>query len=131
MTRIKPFKGIRPIKSLAKTLSSRPYDVLSSDEAREESKDIPHSLYRIIKPEVEFDHDIDEYDDKVYQKAIDNFNDFINKGWLIQDKDEHYYIYSQRMGDRTQYGFVVASHIEDYLNGKIKKHELTDRKSVV
>ena len=125
MTKIKPFKGIRPVEELAETLSSRPYDVLSSEEAREESKGIPHSLYRIIKPEIEFEPGTDEHDSKVYDKAVENFHKFQRKGWLTQDPDEYYYIYAQTMSGRTQYGYVVASNVDDYINGNIKKHELT------
>ncbi|MEG0948104.1 MAG: DUF1015 family protein [Bacteroidales bacterium] len=125
MAKVKPFKGVRPPAELAATLSSRPYDVLSSDEARVEATGNPHSLYHIIKPEIDFDPGTDEHDPKVYEKAVENFHKFQEKGWLIQDKESYYYIYAQRMGERTQYGFVVAASVEDYLSGVIKKHELT------
>lgn len=125
MTRIKPFKGIRPVEDLAETLSTRPYDVLSSEEARAEAQGIPHSLYRVIKPEIEFEPGTDEHEPKVYEKAVENFNKFMQRGWLVQDPEEYYYIYAQTMNGRTQYGFVVASNVEDYIKGNIKKHELT------
>lgn len=125
MAKVKPFKGVRPPAELAATLSSRPYDVLSSDEARVEATGNPHSLYHIIKPEIDFDPGTDEHDPKVYEKAVENFHKFQDKGWLIQDKESYYYIYAQRMGERTQYGFVVAASVDDYLSGVIKKHELT------
>ncbi|MDO5571313.1 MAG: DUF1015 domain-containing protein [Bacteroidales bacterium] len=125
MAIVKPFKALRPTKELAKTLSSRPYDVLSSDEARVLAKDNEHSLYHIIKPEIDFEPGTDEHDSKVYQKASENFAKFQNNGWLKQDKKENYYLYAQTMGTRTQYGIVVAAFVDDYLKGVIKKHELT------
>ncbi|MEG1615710.1 MAG: DUF1015 domain-containing protein [Bacteroidales bacterium] len=125
MAKVKPFKGVRPTPELAPTLSSRPYDVLSSEEARQEAEGLEHSLYHIIKPEIDFPKGTDEHDPVVYDKAVENFRMFQEKGWLQQDDKERYYIYAQTMGDRTQYGIVVAAAVEDYLNGSIKKHELT------
>ncbi|MGL4292315.1 MAG: DUF1015 domain-containing protein, partial [Bacteroidales bacterium] len=125
MAKIKPFKGLRPPVEIAATLSSRPYDVLSSEEARQEARGNEHSLYHIIKPEIDFSPGTDEHAPEVYEKAKENFLLFQNKGWLVQDVNEYYYVYAQRMGTRTQYGFVVAASVEDYLSGVIKKHELT------
>lgn len=125
MAKVKPFKGLRPTAELAATLSSRPYDVLSSEEAREEASGLEHSLYHIIKPEIDFPAGTDEHDPAVYDKAKENFTKFQNKGWLEQDENEDYYIYAQTMEGRTQYGLVVAASVDDYLNGTIKKHELT------
>lgn len=125
MATIKPFKGIRPPKELVESIESRPYDVLSSKEAREEAGDNEMSLYHIIKPEIDFEEDIDEYDPRVYQKAADNFKKFIDKGWLVQDDKENYYLYAQTMNGKTQYGLVVGAAVADYMSGLIKKHELT------
>lgn len=127
MAIVKPFCGIRPPKHLVTKVASRPYDVLNSDEARQEADGNPHSLYHIIKPEIDFEHPIDEHDPKVYEKAVDNFKAFQNNGWLVKDDREHYYIYAQTMNGRTQYGIVVAANVDDYMNGVIKKHELTRR----
>ena len=125
MAILKPFKGIRPPKEMAHLVASRPYDVLNSEEAREEAKGNEKSLLHIIKPEINFEPGFDEHDPKVYDKAVEMFTHFQNEGWLKQDSKEVYYIYAQTMNGRTQYGVVGASGVEDYLNGIIKKHELT------
>ncbi|GHV39164.1 hypothetical protein FACS1894179_03650 [Bacteroidia bacterium] len=127
MTKIKPFKGIRPPKSIVQEVVSRPYDVLSSLEAKLEAKDNEKSLYRIIKPEIDFEEMIDEHHPNVYERAVQNFHKFQEKGWLVEDPEEYYYVYAQTMHGKTQYGLVVCSHVEDYINGNIKKHELTRR----
>lgn len=127
MAVIKPFKGIRPPKNIVKEVVSRPYDVLSSLEAKLEAKGNEKSLYRIIKPEIDFDEIIDEHHPDVYDRAVHNFNKFQEMGWLIQDPEEYYYVYAQTMNKRTQYGLVVCSHVDDYMSGSIKKHELTRR----
>ena len=127
MATVKPFKGLRPPKQLVEKVVSKPYDVLSSDEARIEAGDNEMSLYHIIKPEIDFTDGTGEHDDKVYDKAVENFKKFQKKGWLVQDQDEEYYIYAQTMDGRTQYGIVVAAAVNDYLEGRIKKHELTRR----
>lgn len=127
MAIIKPFKGIRPPKDLVEQVESRPYDVLNSEEARAEAGDNEKSLYRIIKPEICFEPGTSEYDPKVYEKAAENFQMFQDKGWLVQDLDEHYYIYAQTMNGKTQYGLVVGAYVDDYMKGNIKKHELTRR----
>lgn len=125
--KIKPFRGIRPPKSLAKQVSSRPYDVLNSEEARAEAADNEMSLYHIIKPEINFEPGTDEHDERVYKAAREQFDLFRKKGWLVQDQAEQYYVYAQTMEGRTQYGLVVAAWVEDYMEGRIKKHELTRR----
>ncbi len=125
MATIKPFKGYRPPLEIAKQLSSRPYDVLNSEEARAEAQGNPMSLYHIIKPEIDFPAGTDEHDERVYQKARENFDMFRKNGWLVQDKEEKYYVYAQTMNGKTQYGLVVAAYVDDYMTGKIKKHELT------
>lgn len=127
MAKVKPFRGIRPPKELIEKVASRPYDVLNSEEARAEAGDNEMSLYHIIKPEIDFVPGTDEHDDRVYDKAVENFRKFRDNGWLIQDPDEHYYIYAQTMDGRTQYGIVLAANVNDYVNGVIKKHELTRR----
>ena len=123
--KVKPFKGIRPPKALAKQVSSRPYDVLNSEEAFAEAEGNPMSLYHIIKPEINFTPIADEHDDRVYAKAVEEFKKFRANGWLVQDEKEKYYVYAQTMNGRTQYGLVVAAWVEDYMAGRIKKHELT------
>lgn len=127
MAKIKPFKGLRPPRELVTQVASRPYDVLNSDEARDEAKGNPKSLYHIIKPEIDFPQGTDEHAEEVYRRAVDNFNAFQQNGWLVEDTKEHYYIYAQTMDGRTQYGFVVAANVDDYISGRIKKHELTRR----
>lgn len=125
MARIRPFKGIRPPKSMVEEVVSRPYDVLNSDEARAEAAGNEKSLYRIIRPEIDFPIGTDEHEEKVYNKAAENFNLFQKNGWLVKDEKPMYYIYAQTMNGKTQYGFVVGAHVDDYMSGKIKKHELT------
>lgn len=127
MAKVKPFKGLRPPRELVEQVESRPYDVLDSDEARAEAGDNEKSLYHIIKPEIDFEPGTSEYDPRVYGKAASNFKKFQDKGWIVQDEEEHYYIYAQTMNGKTQYGLVVGAYVDDYLNGTIKKHELTRR----
>ena len=127
MATIKPFKGVRPPKQYVEEVESRPYDVLDSEEARIEAGNNEKSLYHIIKPEIDFEPGTSEYDPRVYEKAAENFKKFQEKGWLVQDDKEQYYIYAQTMNGKTQYGLVVCAFVEDYLNGVIKKHELTRR----
>lgn len=125
MAIIKPFKGIRPKKELVEKIASRPYDVLNSEEARAEAAGNEMSLYHIIKPEIDFPVGTDEHDEKVYRKAAENFEKFQKNGWLVQDSKENYYVYAQTMNGKTQYGLVVCAYVDDYMTGKIKKHELT------
>ncbi len=127
MAIVKPFRGLRPPKELVEKVESRPYDVLNSEEARIEAGTNEMSLYHIIKPEIDFEAGTSEYDPKVYEKAAENFKKFQDKGWLVQDEQEHYYIYAQTMNGKTQYGLVVGAHVDDYMKGNIKKHELTRR----
>ena len=123
MVRIKPFRGIRPPAEYAAEVASRPYDVLNSQEAKQEATE--KSLLHIIKPEIDFAPIADEHSDEVYARAVENFRTWREKGWLVQDDTEKYYVYAQTMDGRTQYGLVAACHFDDYLQGKIKKHELT------
>lgn len=127
MATIKPFRGLRPPKEFVEQVASRPYDVLNSDEAREEAKGNEKSLYHIIRPEIDFPVGTDEHAPQVYQKAAENFRLFQEKGWLVQDEKECYYAYAQTMHGKTQFGLVVCAYVPDYMNGVIKKHELTRR----
>lgn len=121
--KIKPFAGVRPPKDLAEQVASRPYDVLNSVEAKQEAGE--KSLLHIIKPEIDFEPIADEHSQAVYDKAVENFKLWQERGWLVQDPKEMYYIYAQTMDGRTQYGLVAAANVDDYMSGKIKKHELT------
>ena len=123
MVKVKPFAAIRPPKEIVKEVASRPYDVLNSKEAKAEAGE--KSLLHIIKPEIDFDPIADEHSQPVYDKAVENFKLWQQRGWLVQDAKECYYVYAQTMEGRTQYGLVVCANVEDYLTGKIKKHELT------
>jgi uncharacterized protein (DUF1015 family) len=125
MAILKAFKGLRPPRSIAKELASRPYDVLSSDEARKEAEGNQYSLLHIIKPEIDLPPDMDVHDPLVYEKAKENFQMFRDKGWLVPDISDHLYIYAQTMNGKTQFGLVGCAAVEDYMNGIIKKHELT------
>lgn len=125
MAIVKPFKGLRPPKNLVEKIESRPYDVLDSEEARKEAGNNEMSLYHIIKPEINFPEGTSEYDPRVYESAAQQFALFQKNGWLIQDNKENYYLYAQTMNGKTQYGLVVCAAVKDYLNGVIKKHELT------
>lgn len=125
MVKVKPFRGLRPPKAIVAKVAARPYDVLSSDEARDEASGNEMSLYHITRPEIEFPKGTDEHCSEVYRRAVDNFHAFQEKGWLVEDGKEYYYIYAQTMGNHKQYGFVVATGVRDYIEGRIKKHELT------
>lgn len=127
MAKVKPFRGIRPPRDMVTEVASRPYDVLNSEEARREADGNPKSLYHIIKPEIDFAPGTDEHAPEVYDRAVENFAAFRRNGWLVQDDEEHYYIYAQTMDGRTQFGIVVAANVDDYMEGRIKKHELTRR----
>ena len=125
MAVLKPFKGLRPPVELAAKVASRPYDVLNSDEAREEAKGNPYTLLHIIKPEIDFPAGTDEHTEAVYQKAAENLDIWRNNEWLVKDVKDSLYIYAQTMEGRTQYGIVGCASVDDYLKGVIKKHELT------
>lgn len=125
MAIVKPFKGLRPPQEIVKQLASRPYDVLNSAEARIEANGNPYSLLRVTKAEIDLPVGIDEHSQEVYDKVVENFNLFKDNKWLVQDEVEKFYIYAQTMDGRTQYGIVACTHIDDYLNNNIKKHELT------
>lgn len=127
MPKVKPFRGLRPPKDLVEQVESRPYDVLNSEEARAEAGNNEKSLYHIIKPEINFPEGTSEYDPRVYDSAAEQFEKFQNNGWLLQDEQENYYLYAQTMNGKTQYGIVLCAHVDDYMNGNIKKHELTRR----
>ncbi len=123
MVKIKPFAALRPPKELVTQIAARPYDVLNSAEAKAEAGE--KSLLHITKPEIDFDPILDEHSQQAYDKAVENFRKWKQNGWLVSDPREMYYVYAQTMEGRTQYGLVVCANVEDYLSGKIKKHELT------
>ena len=125
MAKVRPFKGVRPPVEFVTEVASRPYDVLNSEEARIEAEGNEKSLYHIIRPEIDFAPGTDEHAPEVYAKAVENFKKFQDKGWLVQDEKPCYYVYAQTMDGRTQYGFVVAASVVDYMSGRIKKHGLT------
>lgn len=127
MATIKPFRGIRPPKNLVEKVESYPYDVLSSEEARKAAEGNEMSFYHINMPEINFPDGIAFDDPRVYEEANRQFQKFLKNGWLVQDTDENYYLYAQSMGQKTQYGIVVAASAEDYFKGNIKRHELTRR----
>ncbi len=125
MALVKPFKGLRPPRELVERVECRPYDVLSSEEARTEAGDNEMSLYHVIRPEIDFSADVDEYASCVYEKGAENFAKFQRNAWLVEDDKPMYYIYAQTMNDRTQHGIVLGASVKDYMDGVIKKHELT------
>ena len=125
MATIRPFRGIRPPQDIVEDVASRPYDVLNSAEARAEAGDNEKSLYHIIRPEIDFPEGTNEHEDKVYRQAALNFRKFQEKGWLVADEKENYYVYAQTMNSKTQYGIVGCAYVPDYMNEVIKKHELT------
>ena len=125
MAVVKPFRGLRPPRALAKDLACLPYDVMNTDEARKMAKGKECSLLHITRSEIDLTPDIDTHSDLVYNKSVENFGKWQKKGWLVQDETPHFYIYAQTMKGRTQYGIVGCASVDDYLNGIIKKHELT------
>jgi len=125
MAIVKPFRGLRPPRALAKDLACLPYDVMNSEEALVMAKGKECSLLHITKSEIDLPEGIDVHSEEVYNKSVENFKKWQKKGWLVQDAEPHYYIYAQTMAGRTQYGIVGAASVDDYLNGIIKKHELT------
>lgn len=125
MAIVKPFKGLRPPKEFVAEVACLPYDVMNSQEAAQMAMGKPKSLLHITRAEIDMPAGTDEHSDEVYQKSKNNFREFIQKGWLVQDTDPYYYIYAQRMGNHIQYGIVASAHIDDYFNGIIRKHELT------
>ena len=121
--RVKPFAALRPPKNLVTEVAAPPYDVLNSEEAKALAGE--KSLLHITKPEIDFDPMPDEHAPQVYDRAVENFRLWQQRGWLVRDQKPCYYIYAQTMGSRTQYGFVLCAHAQDYVEGRIKKHELT------
>jgi len=125
MAVVKPFRGLRPPRDLARVLACLPYDVMNTEEAFKMAKGKECSLLHITRSEIDLPSDTDTHSEEVYNKSVENFNKWQKKGWLIQDSEPHFYIYAQTMQGRTQYGIVGCASVEDYLNGIIKKHELT------
>ena len=121
--RVKPFAALRPPKNLVTEVAAPPYDVLNSEEAKAMAGE--KSLLHITKPEIDFDPMPEEHAPEVYDKAVENFRLWQQRGWLVRDEKPCYYIYAQTMGGRTQYGYVLCAHAQDYVEGRIKKHELT------
>ena len=130
MSVIKPFKGYRPTTDIVEKLASRPYDVLNTEEARQECAGNPYSLLHVTKAEIDLPEGTKDSDTITYVKVVENFNSFKDYGWLVQDKEEKLYIYAQSMNPTEenahwQYGIVACAWSEDYINKVIKKHELT------
>ena len=123
MVRVKPFAALRPPKNIVTEVAAPPYDVLNSEEAAAMAGE--KSLLHITKPEIDFDPILPDHDARVYDRAVLNFRQWRDKGWLVRDPKPCYYVYSQTMDGRTQYGLVLCAHTDDYSGGKIKKHELT------
>lgn len=122
---IKPFRGFRPVKDKAKQVASRPYDVLDSDEAREEAKGNPYSFLNVVKPEITLPADTDHYSPIVYEAGRNNFEKLVKDGVFFHDKEQCLYIYELVMNGRSQNGIVACAAVDDYMNDRIKKHELT------
>ncbi|MGG7079433.1 DUF1015 domain-containing protein [Clostridium sardiniense] len=125
MAIVKPFKAIRPVKELVSKIAALPYDVMSSEEAREIVKDNKYSFLHIDRAEIDLDIGIDAHDKRVYEKARDNLNRMIKDGEFIQDESPYFYIYRQIMNERVQTGLVCTASIDDYVSNVIKKHEFT------
>ena len=125
MAVVKPFRGLRPPAGLASEIACLPYDVMNSEEAAVMAKGKEKSLLHITKSEIDLPEGTDVHSEEVYRKAFENFTLWQRNGWLIQDEKPCFYIYAQTMKGRTQYGIVGAAAVSDYLNGIIKKHELT------
>ncbi len=123
MVRVKPFAAIRPPKNLVTEVAAPPYDVLNSEEALAMAGE--KSLLHITKPEIDFSPIAGEHEQRTYDKAVENFKLWKERGWLVREDREKYYVYAQTMGKRTQYGLVLCAHTDDYASGIIKKHELT------
>lgn len=125
MAILKAFKGYRPVKEYVDRVASRPYDVLNSEEAREEVKGNPHSFLHVVKPEVDLPENVDLHSDIVYNKGKENLRQLIAEGMFVQDEKANLYVYAQTMFGKTQYGIVGCAAVDDYMNNVIKKHELT------
>jgi len=125
MAVVKPFRGLRPPRALAKDLACLPYDVMNTEEAREMAKGKEFSLLHITRSEIDLPAGTDTHSEQIYDKSVENFKKWQRNGWLVQDETPHFYIYAQTMKNRTQYGIVGCASVDDYLNGIIKKHELT------
>ncbi len=125
MAILKPFKGLRPPKELVQDLACLPYDVMNTEEARKMAEGKECSLLRITRAEINFEEDIDNHSQEVYDKAVENFKKFNEKRWLVQDEEAKFYIYAQTMNGKTQYGLVGCASVNDYMNEIVKKHELT------
>ena len=121
---VKPFRGFRPRPEKAHQIASPPYDVLNSEEARKMAQGEPLSFLHVVKPEIDLSPDVDLYDDRVYAKGEENFKNLL-EGHFIQEEKACFYLYRQRMGEHVQAGIVGCSSVEDYIQDRVKKHELT------
>jgi uncharacterized protein (DUF1015 family) len=122
---VKPFRGFRPAPALADRIPSVPYDVVTTDEARDLARGNPYSFLHVIRPEIDLEPGLDPHDDRVYERGRETFDAFVKRGWLVRDAERAYYIYRLRAGDHSQSGIVGAAAVQDYLDGRIKKHEHT------
>jgi uncharacterized protein (DUF1015 family) len=125
MATVRPFKAFRPKPEFAGDVAAKPYDVLSSEEARLEAQGNPLSFLHVGKPEIDLDPSIDHYDARVYAKGKENLQKLIERKVLVEDPAPYLYVYAQTMEGRTQYGIVGCASVEEYLNDTIRKHELT------
>ena len=125
MAIVKPFRGLRPPGPIARDLACPPYDVMNTEEAMKMAEGKECSLLHITRSEIDLPPDTDVHSEEVYKKSVSNFKLWREKGWLVQDDEPHFYIYAQKMAGRTQFGIVGCASVDDYLNGKIRKHELT------
>jgi uncharacterized protein (DUF1015 family) len=124
---VKPFRGLRPRPDLAARIASPPYDVLDSDEARRLADGDAHTFLHVVKPEIDLDPATEPHAGAVYDRARENFRRMIEEGWMVRDERPAFYLYRQVMGDHTQTGVVGVAAVDDYVAGRIKKHEHTRR----
>jgi uncharacterized protein (DUF1015 family) len=125
MTLIRPFSGLRPAEGRADEVVAPPYDVLSSDEARQRAEGRPWSFLHISKPEIDLPGGTDPHAAEVYEKAADNLQHMLEQGVLVRDEGLFYYIYRMKMGEHSQIGLVAAANVADYDANRIRKHEFT------
>jgi len=123
--RIRAFQGLRPQPQLASQVASLPYDVVNTDEAKALAKGNPSSFLHVVRAEIDLDPTVGPYDDRVYEQSRRNFRGMVDRGWLVRDERPSYYVYRLRMGEHVQTGVVGAASIDDYLEGRVKKHEHT------
>jgi len=125
MVKVNPFAAIHPRADLAEQIAVLPYDVVDSKEAAAFAEGNPYSYFRIDRSEIELPELASPYDPKVYEKAAANLQKFLAEGWFVEDGEPTYYLYELTMNGRSQTGIVATTSIQEYLDGKIKKHEFT------